>query len=128
MATFEFHDDILSIADMHDRRVELDLQETNALLGWVSDNQELLLRLSQSNVTQEGAEKGHIEIRLKQHLMHLDTLKAAIPDLQQHPSVATSFVAPVDSVTQRALRILKEFQIEYKIHPLLEDFNEFAQG
>ncbi len=128
MAMFDFQDEKLSIVDEHDHRVELSPQEALVLLQWVSDNQELLFRLSTSSMVQRSTGKGQMEIHLQQHLLHLDTLKEAIPDLQQHPAVATTFVAPVDSVTQHALQLLKAFQIEYRIHPLLEDPNEFAQG
>jgi hypothetical protein len=128
MATFDFHNEMLCIVDEHDRSIELNPQDAVALLQWASENQELLLRLSESSNAQSGTGKRQIEIDLQQHLLHLDTLKATIPDLRQHHSAATTFIAPADSVTQRALQLLKAFQIEYKIHPLLEDPKEFAQG
>jgi hypothetical protein len=64
----------------------------------------------------------------QQHLPHLDTLQDAIPQLQEHTPATSIYVAPIDSVTERAIEMLKVFRIEYKIHPLLEDNNEFAQS
>ena len=128
MATFDFNDEKLSIVDVYDHRVDLSPQEALALLQWVSDNEELLLRLSQFSFRPEDTSKGQIEIYVQQHPFHLDTLKAAIPQLQEHPSAAHTFVAPADSVTQHALELLNAFQIEYKLHPLLEDPDGFAQG
>jgi hypothetical protein len=128
MAMFDFHDEMLSIVDEHGHCIELSLQEAIALLQWASNNQKLRFHLSESSTAQRDTEKGQIEINLQQHLLYLNTLKAAIPHLQQHPTMATTFVAPVDEVTQQALQLLKAFQIEYKVHPLLEDPNVFAQG
>jgi hypothetical protein len=34
----------------------------------------------------------------------------------------------MDLVTERAIELLKELQVEYKIHPLLEEDNAFSQG
>ena len=128
MATFDFNNEKLSIVDEHGHRVDLSPQEAIALLQWVSDNEELLLRLSQYSFGQENTAKGQIEIYIQQHPHYLDTLKAVIPELQEHPSAAHTLVAPADAVTQHALELLQVFQIEYRIHPLLEDPDGFAQG
>jgi hypothetical protein len=34
----------------------------------------------------------------------------------------------LEEVTERAIELLNELQLEYRIHPLLEDNDVFAQG
>jgi len=69
-----------------------------------------------------------LEIHLYQeHLEYLDSLKAAIPALHERkPAVILG--VPLDLVTERAIALLKELQLEYKIHPLLDEDEAFVQG
>jgi hypothetical protein len=48
--------------------------------------------------------------------------------LQEYPSAVKVLAAPFDPVTERAIQLLKELQVENWIHPLLEDNTAFAQG
>ena|SRR5579884_2465210 len=123
MAKFDFSDKRLSIVDARGHRVELTSQEAIELLQLLSDKKTNLLRFSSHDIHQE------IAIHLRQpQFAYLDTLKAAIPQLQESLSATNVFVAPADAVTERAIQLLEEFRIEYKLHPLLEDDNAFAQG
>ena len=123
MAKFDFSNKRLSIVDARGHRVELTSQEAIELLQLLSDKKMTLLRLSSRDIQQE------IAIHLQQpQFAYLDTLKAAIPQLQESLSATNVFVAPADAVTERAIQLLEEFRIEYKLHPMLEDDNEFAQG
>ncbi len=70
-----------------------------------------------------------LEIHLSQQdLSHLDELKAAIPDLHERRPIVKVLDARWETVSGRALQLLKDFQIEYHIHPLLEDDDIYAQG
>ena len=138
MTKFDFNDERFSIVDSHNQRVDLSPQEAIDLIEWLSDKKTMLLRLfhqdtepldSLQDTEPLGSQVEQIEIHLlPQHLVHLDKLQAAIPHLQEHIPATNIFTSPADSVTERAIELLKEFEIEYKIHPLLEDSNEFAQG
>ena len=123
MTRFDFSDKQLSIVDARGRCVELSPQEAIELFQLLSDKRTTLLRLASHDIHQE------IAIHLQQpQFAYLDTLKAAIPQLQESISATNVFVAPADAVTERAIQLLEEFRIEYKLHPLLEDDNAFAQG
>ena len=74
-------------------------------------------------------EKLEMEILLYQGDMdHLDDLKAAIPDLQDRGPVVRVLDVPREAVSERALQLLKSYQIEYHIHPFLEGDDVYAQG
>ena len=80
-----------------------------------------------ANQVQSGEKR--LEIRLYQEdLEHLDKLRAAIPSLHESRPAVKILDAQLDPVTERAIQLLKELQLEYKIHPLLEDNDAFAQG
>ena len=129
MTKFAFGDERLTIVDAQGHHVDLGPQDAVELLEWLSDNRTMLLRLSLQATEQRDSKGGQIEIHLQQqHLVHLDALQAAIPQLQKHTPAANIFMSPADAVTERALQLLNAFQIEYKIHPLLEDDSVFAQG
>jgi hypothetical protein len=132
MTTFDFSDGRLSIVDAHKRQVNLSPSEALELFQWLSesDRRTLLLRLSLQSEDSKDDEKEQIKIHLQpQHLEHLDVLRAAIPELREHAPATNVFVSPADAVSERAIELLNEFQIEYKIHPLLEDDSSiFAQG
>ncbi len=70
-----------------------------------------------------------LEIHLYQEdLSYLDDLKAAIPDLHERGSIVKVLDARWETVSERALQLLKAYQIKYHIHPLLEDDDTYAQG
>jgi hypothetical protein len=137
MTKFDFNAERLSIVDAHNQCVALSPLEAVQLLEWLSAKKTMLLHLSQETESLNslhdteplGGQMEQLEIHLlPQHLVYLDKLQAAIPQLQEHIPATNIYVSPADSVTERAITLLKEFEIEYKIHPLLEDSNEFAQG
>ena len=138
MTKFDFHAERLSIVDAHNQRVNLSPLEAVQLLEWLSSRKTMLLHLSQTETDSLeslhdteplGSQMEQLEIHLlPKQLVYLDKLQAAIPQLQEHIPATNIYVSPADVVTERALILLKEFEIEYKIHPLLEDSNEFAQG
>jgi hypothetical protein len=107
-----------------DNQVQIHLapNEAYALWQWLS--------------ARKDAFKGHssekqleLEIHLYQKdLSHLDDLKAAIPDLRERGPIVKVLDARWEVVSERALQLLKEYQIEYHIHPLLEDDDVYAQG
>jgi hypothetical protein len=131
MASFDFTGERISIVDGYNQRVDLNPQEGLDLLHWLSDNRDAMLSLTYQGAQQvQSREKRlEIEIRLYQEdLEHLDKLRAAIPSLHESRFAVKVFDAQLDPVTERAIQLLKELQLEYKIHPLLEDNDAFAQG
>ena len=131
MASFGFTGEHISIVDGSNQRVDLNLQEGLDLLHWLSNNRDAMLSLTYQGAHQvQSREKRlELEIRLYQEdLEHLDTLKAAIPSLHESRSTVKVLDAQLDPITERAIHLLKELQVEYKIHPLLEDNDAFAQG
>lgn len=125
MAKFAFGEEKLTITDAQGRQIDLSPQEAVSLLYWLSDQKAALFRLSRHR--SEPMEQ--LEIRLQeQDRVHLNALQAAMPQLQEVTPAANVFFAPMDAVTTHAIQLLEAFQIEYKIHPLLEDDNAFAQG
>ena len=131
MASFDFTGEHISIVDGSNQRVDLNLQEGLDLLHWLSDKRDAMLSLTYQGAHQvQSREKRlELEIRLYQEdLEHLDALKAAIPSLHESRSTVKVLDAQLDPITERAIHLLKELQVEYKIHPLLEDNDAFAQG
>src|SRR6266566_648972 len=131
MASFDFTGEHISIVDGDNSRVDLNLQEGLDLLHWLSDNRDAMLSLTHQGAQQvQSREKRlELEIRLYQEdLEHLEKLKAAIPSLHESRSAVKVLDAQLDPITERAIQLLKELQLEYKIHPLLEDTDAFAQG
>lgn len=131
MASFDFTGEHISIVDDNNSRVDLNLQEGLDLLHWLSDNRDAMLSLTHQgpHQAQSREKRLELEIRLYQEdLEHLDTLKAAIPSLHESRSAVKVLDAQLDPITERAIQLLKELQVEYKIHPLLEDNDAFAQG
>ena len=131
MASFDFTGEHISIVDGSNQRVDLNLQEGLDLLHWLSDKRDAMLSLTYQGAHQvQSREKRlELEIRLYQEdLEHLDALKAAIPSLHESRSTVKVLDAQLDPITERAIQLLKELQVEYKIHPLLEDNDAFAQG
>jgi hypothetical protein len=111
----------VSITD-NQTQIHLAPDEAYALWQWLSARKDAFKA--------HGSEK---QLELKIHLYqddlsHLDELKAAIPDLHERGPVVKVLDARLETVSERALQLLKEFQIEYHIHPLLEDDDVYAQG
>ncbi len=128
MASFDFTGEHIAIVDGENHRVDLNAQEGLDLLHWLSDKRDAMLSITQgANQVQSGEKR--LEIRLYQEdLEHLDKLRAAIPSLHESRPAVKILDAQLDPVTERAIQLLKELQLEYKIHPLLEDNDAFAQG
>jgi len=103
-------------------QIHLTPHEAYALWQWLS---------ARKDAFQTHANENQIELEIhlyQQDLSHLDELKAIIPDLHEHGSMAKIFDARLETVSEQALDLLKEYQIEYHIHPLLEDDDIYAQG
>ena len=102
--------------------IQLTPGEAYALWQWLS---------ARKDAFQTHAYENQIELEIhlyQQDMSHLDELKAVIPDLHEHGSMAKIYDARLEAVSERALKLLKEYQIEYNIHPLLEDDDIYAQG
>ena len=129
MARFDFIRERVSISDGSDHRLDLNPQEALDLLQWLSEHRETLYGLVHQDIALGQSGENRLEIHIYQeNLEHVDKLKAAIPGLQEHTPVVKVLDAPMDVVTERALDLLAELQVEYKIHPLLEEDNAFSQG
>jgi hypothetical protein len=110
----------MSIIDNNQTQINLNSKEAYALWEWLSDRKEAFEMHSSGK---------HLEILLyQQDLSHLDDLKAAIPGLQERGPIIKVLDARWETVPERALQLLKAYQIEYHIHPLLEDDDTYAQG
>jgi hypothetical protein len=131
MASFDFTGEHLSIVDENNQRVDLNPQEGLDLLHWLSDKRDAMLSLTYQGAHQVPSREKRLELEIRlyqEDLAYLDTLRAAIPSLHESRSAVKVLDAQLDPVTERAIQLLKELQLEYKIHPLLEDNDAFAQG
>jgi hypothetical protein len=129
MTTFDFMGQSIWIVDNEGQKVALSPQEALDLLHWLSDKEVALLSASHPGAKPGQAREQRLEIRLRQeHLEQLDALKAAIPQARESVLTFKVLDVPIDLVTERALQLLKAFQVEYQIHPLLEEHDAFAQG
>ena len=129
MAKFNFIRERVSIFDDSDHRLDLNPQEALDLLQWLSKHRDALYRLAHQDAPQGPSREKRLEIHIYQeNLEHLDKLIAAIPGLHEHMPVIKVLDAPLDLVTERAIELLKELQLEYRIHPLLEEDDAFAQA
>jgi len=131
MASFGFTGEHISIVDGSNQRVDLNLQEGLDLLHWLSNDRDAMLSLTYQGAHQVQSREKRLELEIRLYqadLEHLDTLKAAIPSLHESRSAVKVLDAQLDPITERAIQLLKELQLEYKIHPLLEDNDAFAQG
>jgi len=103
-------------------QIQLTPGEAYALWQWLSARKDAFQTYAHENQIE-------LEIHLyQQDLSHLDELKAVIPDLQERDPAAKILDARLETVSEQALQLLKEYQIEYHIHPLLEDDDVYAQG
>ena|SRR6516225_9015653 len=122
MKKFEEQSDSgMSITD-DQAQIHLAPDEAYALWQWLSTRKDAFK-----------AHAGEKQLELKIHLYqddlsHLEELQAAIPDLHERGPVVKVLNAPLEAVSERALQLLKDYQIEYHIHPLLEDDDVFAQA
>lgn len=108
-------------------RMALPYDEAYHLLTWLYSQQSTLNKLIQEDTEQQG--EPHLKIRLYQDdLSHLDELKAVIPGLEERKPAVKVLDARWDRVSERALQLLKELQLEYSVHPMLLDDEIFAQG
>ena len=129
MTGFNFRGDQISIRDEHNNMAVLNSLEALDLLQWLSDNRGALLSLAQQAANRGQFTEKQLEIHLYQeNLSYLDELIAAIPSLHEFRPPAKVLSVPLEEVTERAIQLLKELQLEYRIHPLLEDNDVFAQG
>jgi hypothetical protein len=120
----KFEDQInggISITD-NQAQVNLSSNEAYALWQWLSERKDAF---------QAQYRETPLELKIHLHqedLGHLDELKAAIPDLHERGPIIKVFDARWEAVSEQALQLLKAFQIEYHIHPMLEDDDVYAQG
>ena len=129
MTSFNFSGEQISIFDERNNMAVLNPLEALDLLQWLSDKRNILLSLAQQAASRGQSAEKQLEIRLYQeNLSHLDELIAAIPHLHEYRPPAKVLSVPLEEVTERAIQLLKELQLEYRIHPLLEDNDVFAQG
>lgn len=120
MKNFEARNDGGMCITDNQTQICLTSDEAYALWQWLS---------ARKDVFQAHSSGRHLEIRLYQKdLSHLEELKAAIPDLYERGPATKVFNARWDAVSEQALQLLKIYQIEYHIHPLLEDEDTYAQG
>jgi arsenate reductase-like glutaredoxin family protein len=120
----KFEDQIDAGISITDNEVQIHLSpnEAYALWQWLS---------ARKDAFQAHANENQIELKIhlyQQDLSHLDELKAVIPDLHERGPVAKILDARLETVSEQAMQLLKEYQIEYHIHPLLEDDDVYAQG
>ncbi len=95
---------------------EPDAEEARSLWQWLSAHKDF-------------SQEKYLEIHLYQEdLGHLDELKAAIPDIHERGPIVKVLDTQWDAVSERALQILRDYRIEYLIHPMLEENDTYAQG
>ncbi len=100
--------------------IHLNSQEASAFWQWLSALQQILHAPNQQ--TQR-------EMHLSQKdLNHGDEREPAIPDLHEQGSMVRGLDAGWEAMTQQAFQLLKAYQIEAHVHPLLEDTTTYAQG
>jgi hypothetical protein len=129
MATFDFINKQVSIVNDSNHSMELSPREALDLLYWLSGHRDALFGLAYQDTSQGQSGEKQLEIHLyEENLGQLDKLKAAIPDLHESKPVVKVLAVPLNLVTERAIELLKQLQLEYRIHPLLEEDEAFAQG
>ncbi|GAC1387544.1 MAG: hypothetical protein NVS4B7_20640 [Ktedonobacteraceae bacterium] len=110
-------------------QVTLAREEAYKLLVWLSGQRATLSGLLQEDTQQQHSVEKQLEIRLYQDdLNHLDEIKEAIPGLHERRPAIKVLDARLETVTERALRLLHELRLEYIVHPSLEENDSFAQG
>jgi hypothetical protein len=100
--------------------IHLNAHEASAFWQWLSTLQQTLHAVNQH--TQR-------DMHLSQKdLNHADERETAIPDLHEQGPMVRALIQEGETMTQRALQLLKAYQIEAHVHPLLEDTTTYAQG
>jgi hypothetical protein len=97
-------------------QIHLAPHEADALWQWLS---------ARKDAFQAHSSEVHL---YQKDLSHIDELKAAIPELHARGPIVRVLDARWKTITERALQLLKEFQIENHVHPVLEDDSTYAQG
>jgi hypothetical protein len=122
MKSFEERSDGgMTITD-NEQQIHFAPDEAYVLWQWLSARKDTFYAHSHK-------ENLELEIRRYQGDMdHLEDLKAAIPELHERGPVVKVLDVPREAVSERALQLLKSYQIEYHIHPLLEGDDVYAQG
>ncbi len=122
MKTFEERSDGgMTISD-DEQQMQFASDEAYALWQWLSARKDAFFASSHD-------EKLGMEILLYQgDLSHLEDLKAVIPDLHERGPIVKVLEVPIEAVSERALQLLKSYQIEYHVHPFLEGDDVYAQG
>ncbi|HZU66287.1 MAG TPA: hypothetical protein VFA09_03345 [Ktedonobacteraceae bacterium] len=118
------------IRDQNGNVAVLNPLEALNLLQWLSKHNNILLSTARQSISEVQNAEQELEIHLYQeNLDHLDELKAALPGLHEYRPPARVLSIPLEEVTERAIEMLKEFQVKYWIHPLLEEDDDvFAQA
>ena len=100
--------------------IHLNAHEASAFWQWLSDLQQTLHAINQQ--TQR-------EMPLSQKdLNHGDERETAIPDLHEQEPMVSGLDVGGETMMHRAFQLLKAYQIETRVHPLLEDITTYAQG
>jgi hypothetical protein len=106
----------IRIIDSSKKQLSLTPDQAYSLWQWLSAHKDYL-------------HGKHLEIHLYQEdLGHLGDLKAAIPDVHERGPIVKVLDTQMDAVPERALQILRDFQIEYLIHPMLDEHDTYEQG
>ena len=100
--------------------IHLNAHEASVFWQWLSALQQTLHVINQH--TQQGM---HLS---QKDLNHRDKRETAIPDLHEQGPMVRALIQEGETMTQRALQLLKAYQIEAHVHPLLEDTTTYAQG
>lgn len=122
MKTFEERSDGgMTISD-DEQQMHFAADEAYALWQWLSARKDAFYASSHK-------ENLELEIRLYEgDISHLEDLRAAIPHLHERGPIVKVLDVPIEAVSERALQLLKSYQIEYHVHPFLEEDNVYAQG
>jgi hypothetical protein len=100
--------------------IHLNAHEASAFWQWLSALQQTLHTINQ--YTQRDLHPS------QKDLNHGGAGEAAIGDLHEQGPMVRGLDAGGETMTQRALQLLKAYQIEAHVHPLLEDTSTYAQG
>jgi hypothetical protein len=104
----------------HQTHIHLNSDEASAFRRWLSARQQTWRAHNQQ--TQWAMR------RSQKDLNHGDQGKTAIPDLHEQEPLVRGLDAGGQTMTQRALQLLKAYQNEVHVHPLLEETTTYAQG
>ena len=122
MKTFEESNDGGMTINENEQQMHFAPDEAHALWQWLSARKDTLFATSHD-------EKLEMEILLYQgDISHLDDIKAVLPDLHERGPVVKILDVPMEAVSDRALQLLKNYHLEYHIHPFLEGDDVYAQG